>query len=47
MKSTETFKKTIQNHLEFKAQTDVLFAETYKKEGKNIDDCITIRKQIH
>ena len=41
MKGTDAFKQTIQNHLEFRSQTDVLFAETYKKENKNIDDCVT------
>jgi hypothetical protein len=41
MKSTETFKKTIQNHLDQLAAKDRLFAETLKKENKNIDDCIT------
>jgi hypothetical protein len=40
-KSTERFKKTIQEYLENKADFDPLFAETFKKEGKNIDDCIT------
>jgi hypothetical protein len=41
MKSTEAFKKTIQKYLEDRAGTDPLFAETFKKEGKNIDDCVT------
>lgn len=41
MKSTAAFKKTIQDHLLQKALIDNLFAETYKKENKNIDDCIT------
>jgi hypothetical protein len=41
MKSTEAFKKIIQKYLEERASSDSLFAETFKKEGKNIDDCIT------
>lgn len=41
MKTTENFKKVIQNHLEQLAKNDSLFAETLKKENKNIDDCIT------
>lgn len=40
MKGTEEFKKTIQNYLEERAQTDELFAAYYAKEEKNIDDCI-------
>ena len=41
MKSSERFKETIQTFLEKKASTDELFAKTYKKEDKNIDNCIT------
>lgn len=41
MKSTEAFKTTINNHLVSLAQKDELFATTLKKEGKNIDDCVT------
>ena len=41
MKTTETFKKVIQDHLNKLAEKDALFAETLKKENKNIDDCIT------
>lgn len=41
MKSTENFKKVISAHLEYIAANDSLFAETLKKENKNIDDCIT------
>lgn len=41
MKSTEAFKTTINNHLVSLAEKDELFSETFKKEGKNIDDCIT------
>lgn len=40
MKSTENFKKVISAHLEYIASNDPLFAETLKKENKNIDDCI-------
>lgn len=41
MKSTETFKSTIQQYLENRALNDSLFAAVYAKEGKNLDDCIT------
>ena len=41
MKSTETFKKTIKEYLDQRAKEDELFAVTYAKENKNIDDCIT------
>ena len=39
-KSTDKFKETIQNYLETKAKEDILFEPKYKKENKNIDDCI-------
>ena len=41
MKSTEHFKRTIQNYLEQRVQTDELFAPVFAKSNKNIDDCIT------
>jgi hypothetical protein len=41
MKSTKAFKETIESYLLDRALSDELFAQTYKKEGKNIDDCIT------
>lgn len=41
MKPSNDFKKTISDHLEAVAVKDPLFAETLKKENKNIDDCIT------
>jgi len=41
MKSTENFKKVILQYLEIRATNDTLFAQTLKKENKNIDDCIT------
>jgi hypothetical protein len=41
MKSTEIFKKTIQNYLEQRAANDELFAVSYGKPQKNVDDCIT------
>lgn len=40
MKSTENFKKVIEQHLQGVAANDPFFAETIKKENKNIDDCI-------
>lgn len=41
MKTTDHFKRTIQAYLEQRAVEDDLFAVTYKKADKNIDDCIT------
>ena len=41
MKGTEQFKNTIKAYLEQRAETDALFAVTYAKPNKNIDDCIT------
>lgn len=41
MKTTENFKKVIEKHLQDVASKDELFAETLKKENKNIGDCIT------
>lgn len=41
MKTTDHFKRTIQAYLAQRAQEDELFAVTYKKPNKNIDDCIT------
>ena len=39
MKSTEQFKRTIESYLQKRADQDELFAESFKKEGKNIDEC--------
>lgn len=39
MKVSDQFKQTIQNHLEKRAAEDNLFAVTYKKENKNINEC--------
>ena len=39
MKTSSAFKETIKNYLDKRAQKDELFAETYKKENKNIDEC--------
>lgn len=41
MKGTENFKRTIQAYLEERAKVDKLFAKSYSKPNKNIDDCIT------
>ena len=41
MKGTENFKRTIQGYLEKRAQTDELFAKSYAKPNKSIDECIT------
>ncbi len=41
MNSTNHFKQTIQNHLEERALNDELFAVSFRKPNKSIDDCIT------
>lgn len=41
MKGTSHFKRTIEAYLAQRAAEDTLFAATYKKPNKNIDDCIT------
>ena len=41
MKGTEHFKDVIQNYLETRASYDELFAESFRKENKRIDECIT------
>ena len=41
MKSTAYFTRTILTYLEQRAETDSLFAESFTKTDKNIDDCIT------
>lgn len=41
MKTSPAFKKAINDHLQSRADNDPLFAETFKKPAKNIDDCIT------
>ena len=41
MKGTENFKKVIKAYLDDRAAHDALFAKSYTKEKKNIDDCIT------
>ncbi len=41
MKSTDLFKAAIKDFLDAKAFEDLLFMETYQKEGKSLDDCIT------
>lgn len=41
MKSTKAFKEVIKQHLDQRAASDELFAVTYAKENKNLDDCIT------
>lgn len=40
MKGTKEFKVTIQKYLENRAKEDQLFAKSYAKENKNIDDCV-------
>ena len=40
-KATEHFKRTIQAYLDSRAAEDKLFAASYNKPNKNIDDCVT------
>lgn len=40
MTGTAQFKTVIQNHLTALAEKDELFAETMKKPGKTIDECV-------
>ena len=37
--TTDPFKETILNHLQEMANNDELFAKTFSKPYKNIDDC--------
>lgn len=39
MKTSKGFKETIKAYLDKRAAEDELFAETYKKENKNLDEC--------
>ena len=41
MKGTKHFKSVIQCYLENRASYDELFAENFRKENKNIDECVT------
>ena len=41
MKATEHFKQTIKAYLDERAKNDELFAMSYAKENKNMDDCVT------
>lgn len=41
MQTSKEFKKVIEAHLQSLADKDPLFAETYKKPAKNIEDCCT------
>lgn len=41
MKSTDNFKRAIQDYLEARAKTDELFAKSHAKPNKSIDECIT------
>ena len=40
MKTTEQFKKTIEAYLQRRAESDELFAKSYQKDGKTIDECV-------
>ncbi|WP_291584871.1 PcfK-like family protein [Bacteroides sp.] len=39
MKSSQDFKKAIQAYLDLRAKTDKLFAVSYAKTNKNLDEC--------
>lgn len=39
MKTSNAFKQTIKDYLDKRASEDELFAVTYKKENKNLDEC--------
>jgi hypothetical protein len=39
MKTSNAFKETIKAYLDKRASEDELFAETYQKENKNLDEC--------
>ncbi len=41
MKPSDTFKTSIREYLDKRAATDELFAASYGKPTKNIDDCVT------
>ena len=41
MKGTEHFKQAIKAYLDERAKADELFAVSYAKENKNLDDCVT------
>ena len=41
MNGTDHFKRTIQAYLDSRAAEDKLFAASYSKPNKNMDDCIT------
>ncbi len=41
MQGTNHFKQTIQDYLEERALNDTLFAVSFRKPNKSIDDCIT------
>jgi len=41
MKATDAFTDTIKAYLDNRASSDALFSVTYKKEKKNIADCVT------
>lgn len=40
MKGTEVFKRTIGEYLQVRANTDEIFAQRMKKEGKTLDGCV-------
>jgi len=48
MKATNHFTRTILTYLEQRAEADTLFAQSFAKTDKNIDDCVTyILNMVH
>ena len=45
-KVSQSFKDTIKAYLDQRAQSDPLFATSYQKEGKNIDECCNYIIQV-
>lgn len=41
MKTTDHFKATIKEYLDRRASTDHLFSQSYRKENKDLDSCIS------
>ena len=45
MKGTEQFKLTIKAYLDERAKNDELFASSYTKENKNLDDWLSLTRE--
>ena len=44
MNGTDHFKRTIQAYLDSRAAEDKLFAASYHKPNKSIDECVTMTR---